>query len=140
MSNISENQQELIDNFNLFDNWMDKYEFLIDLGKKLPDFPEEYKIEQNLVRGCQSKVWFYHSYDGNNIKFIATSDSAIICGLIYLLLSIYSEQSPHDIVNTSPDFIAKIGLDKHLSPTRKNGLFAMLTAIKNIAIKYICVK
>ncbi len=137
MKNIAENQKELIENFNSFDNWMDRYEYLIDLGRNLPDYPIEQKIEQNLVRGCQSKVWLYHHYDGNKIKFYATSDSAIICGLIYLLLTIYSDQTPHDISNTSPDFIAQIGLDKHLSPTRKNGLFAMLTLIKNISIEYL---
>lgn len=135
MSNINKIQQEIIDNFYLFDNWLDKYEFLIDLGKKLPDFPEDHKQEQFLVKGCQSNVWLYHNIENNKIHFHATSDSAIVCGLIFLLLTIYDNQSAEDIVNAKPDFIEKIGLDKHLSPTRKNGLYSMLTTIHIIANK-----
>ena len=137
MSNINTIQQELIDNFNLFDNWLDKYEFLIDLGKKLPDFPEQYKQQQYKVRGCQSNVWLAHTKQDNIIIFTATSDSAIVSGLIYLLLTMYSHQTPETIVNTKADFINKIGLDKHLSSTRKNGLYAMLTQINQIATNYL---
>lgn len=137
MNNINGLQQELIDNFNLFDNWLDKYEFLIDLGKKLPDFPNEYKQERYLVRGCQSQVWMHHSVENNKIIFQATSDSAIVKGLIYLLLTIYSHHSASEIVVQEPEFIKQIGLDKHLSPTRKNGLYAMLSVIKATAQQYI---
>lgn len=136
MTNIKETQQELIENFNLFDNWMDKYEFLIDLGKKLPDFADDFKTEENKVRGCQSNVWLHHTYDGTRIQFIAMSDSAIVCGLIYLLLIVYNNHTPQEILENKPDFISEIGLDKHLSPTRKNGLFAMLTEIRKIAACY----
>jgi cysteine desulfuration protein SufE len=131
---ITATQQELIDNFNFFTDWLDKYQFLIDLGKKLPDFPASYKIDQYKVRGCQSSVWMFGEFDNNNLVLHAVSDSAIVNGLIYLLLTTYSNHTPAEILNAKPDFIAGIGLDKHLSPTRKNGLYAMLQAVKNLAV------
>lgn len=131
---ITASQQELIDNFNFFSEWLDKYQFLIDLGKKLPDFPENYKIDQYKVRGCQSSVWLYSELENNNLILNAISDSAIVNGLIYLLLTIYSHHTPAEILEAKPDFIIGIGLDKHLSPTRKNGLYAMLQAIRNLAV------
>lgn len=137
MKTTTDAQKELINSFELFDSWMEKYEFLIDLGKSLPEFLEEYKKEQYKVKGCQSNVWIYHEYDNNLISFSATSDSAIVSGLIYLLLTIYNNHTPKEIVNIKPDFIESIGLDNHLSPTRKNGLYAMLQAINNIANCYL---
>lgn len=134
---ITASQQELIDNFNFFSEWLDKYQFLIDLGKKLPDFPESYKIDQYKVRGCQSNVWLYSELENNNLILHAISDSAIVNGLIYLLLTIYSDHTPAEILEAKPDFIFGIGLDKHLSPTRKNGLYAMLQAIRSLAVHSI---
>ena len=134
---ISAIQQDLIDNFNLFDDWLGKYEFLIDLGKTLPPYSDEDKQEQYKVQGCQSNVWIRHCYNNNKITFTATSDSAIVCGLIYLLLTIFNDHTPEQIINAKPIFIERIGLDRHLSMTRKNGLYAMLQAIKHIASGYI---
>jgi cysteine desulfuration protein SufE len=133
MVNFNEVQQELINNFNLFDTWMDKYEFLIDLGKTLPTFPEMYKQDQYKVQGCQSNVWIYHELQDNVMHLQAVSDSAIINGLIYLLLAVYNNRTPQEILTIKPVFIEKIGLDKHLSSTRKNGLHAMLQNIYSIA-------
>lgn len=133
---INKIQQELIENFNFFDNWLDKYQFIIDLGKKLPEFSEQNKQDKNKIKGCQSNVWMEYQYDklSNIITIKAFSDSAIVNGLIYLLLTIYNNQTPQEILNAKPDFIAGIGLDQHLSPTRKNGLYALLQAINNIAV------
>lgn len=134
--NIS--QEELIQTFNFFDNWLDKYQYIIDLGKKIQDFPEDYKIDEYKVTGCQSNVWIKPEYskEDNLLKFEAISDSAIVSGLIYILLFIYNNKSPKEILETEPDFINSIGLDKHLSPTRKNGLFSMLNKIKDYAKGY----
>jgi len=134
MSNNTESQQEIINNFGLFDDWLDKYQYIIDLGKALPEFPEQYKQEQYKIKGCQSNVWMYYELHNGCLNIQAISDSAIVNGLIYLLLITYNNKPPQDIINTKPEFITAIGLDKHLSPTRKNGLYAMLQAINNIAV------
>jgi len=138
MSYKNVSQEELIQTFNFFDNWLDKYQYIIDLGKKIKDFPEDYKIAEYKVTGCQSNVWIKPEYNKgkDTIKFKAISDSAIVSGLIYLLLFIYNDKSPKEILETEPDFINSIGLDKHLSPTRKNGLFSMLNKIKEYALSY----
>lgn len=133
MSDVNKIQRELINNFSLFNTWMEKYEFLIDLGKTLPEFPDIYKQDAHKVQGCQSNVWLYYEIKNNLICLQAISDSAIINGLIYLLLAVYNNRNPQEILTIKPDFISEIGLDKHLSPTRKNGLHAILQLIYNIA-------
>lgn len=134
--NIHEAQQELIDTFQLFDNWLDKYQYIIDLGKKLPPFPEEWKDEAHRLHGCQSQVWLNTELKGNRLHFQAVSDSAIVTGLIALLLHVYNQRTPDEILATSPSFIREIGLDRHLSPNRSNGLYAMLKAIRDQAKKH----
>ena len=126
-------QQEIVDEFAFFGDWTERYQYLIDLGKQLPHFPEDLKIEDYRVHGCQSMVWLVPSGDADKLHFQATSDSAIVSGLIALVLRVYSDRSARDIVSTEPRFIEAIGLAKHLSPTRSNGLAAMLAKIKAYA-------
>lgn len=126
-------QQELIEDFEIFDNWMDRYQYIIDMGKQLPDFPEEWKIEEFKIQGCQSNVWMRHEEKGDKLVFKATSDAAIVSGLIAVLLRIYSERTAAEIRAAEPHFLADLGLDKHLSPTRSNGLHAMLENIYAVA-------
>jgi len=130
---IAEEQAELIEEFAFFDDWMQRYEYLIDLGRKLPPLPDEYRRDEFKLKGCQSQVWFVGEKRGGRLVFHAVSDAAIVSGIVALLLRIYSDRTPAEIVATEPDFIAAIGLDSHLSPTRKNGLGAMLKAIKGRA-------
>ena len=127
-------QDELIEEFAFFDDWMDRYQYLIDLGRKLPDFPDEWRDETHRLHGCQSQVWIHSERRGALLHFDAISDSAIVSGLIALLLRVYSDRTPEEIVATEPGFVAAIGLDAHLSPTRKNGLHAMLKAIRGTAL------
>jgi cysteine desulfuration protein SufE len=126
-------QQELIEEFGFFDDWTERYQYLIDLGRKLPEFPDRWRTEAHRLHGCQSQVWIHHERRGELLHFDAISDSAIVSGLIALLLRVYSDRRPEEIVATDPDFVAAIGLDSHLSPTRKNGLHAMLQAIRGAA-------
>ncbi len=126
----AEAQAEIIDEFSFFDDWMDRYQYLIDLGRKLPEFPEALKTEEHRLHGCQSQVWLVASGDETRIDLQATSDSAIVSGLIALLLRVYDGRSAGEILETRPEFVQAIGLDKHLSPTRSNGLHAMLTEIQ----------
>ncbi len=135
MTDISEAQEELIEEFELFDNWLDRYQYLIDLGRKLPEFPEDQKVEANRLHGCQSQVWLTAELRDAQLKFQAISDSAIVSGLIAILMRVYSGRAPADIIATEPDFIAAIGLHEHLSPTRSNGLRAMIDAIKGHAAR-----
>ncbi|MDR3448086.1 MULTISPECIES: SufE family protein [unclassified Dyella] len=132
-SSAEQAQQDIVDEFAFFGDWTERYQYLIDLGKQLPDFPEDLKIEDYRVHGCQSMVWLVPSGDAGKLHFQATSDSAIVSGLIALVLRVYSDRSARDIVATEPSFIQAIGLAKHLSPTRSNGLAAMLTKIKAYA-------
>jgi cysteine desulfuration protein SufE len=134
-SDISQSQEELIEEFQLFDNWLDRYQYLIDLGRKLPDFPAEWQTAENLLHGCQSQVWLNAQEQGGQLQFQAVSDSAIVSGLIALLLRVYSGRTPQEILVTQPDFIDAIGLHEHLSPTRSNGLHAMIDAIRGHAIR-----
>jgi len=129
----AEVQQELIDEFSLFDDWTDRYQYLIDLGRKLPEFPQQWRDEEHRLHGCQSQVWIHHERRGDLLHFDAISDSAIVSGLIALLLRVYSDRRAEEIVATEPEFVSAIGLDSHLSPTRKNGLRAMLDAIRGTA-------
>ncbi|MCW4151875.1 SufE family protein [Halomonas sp. 18H] len=126
-------QQELVEEFEMFDNWMDRYQYIIDLGKQLPAFPEEWKTEERKIQGCQSNVWMHHERDGEHLRFQAISDAAIVSGLIAVLMRIYNDRSPQDIRATSAHFLTDLGLDKHLSPTRSNGLHAMLERIYRVA-------
>lgn len=133
MNEVHAAQQELVEEFSYFDNWMDRYQYIIDLGRRLPEFPEADKIETNKIKGCQSQVWFVASRDNDLLQFRAISDAAIVSGLIALLLRIYSGRRPQEILDTPADFVAALGLEQHLSPTRSNGLASMLQAIRAFA-------
>jgi len=126
-------QREIAEEFAFFGDWTERYQYLIDLGKQLPAFPETSKTEPYRVHGCQSMVWLVPSGDASCMHFEAISDSAIVSGLIALVLRVYSDRSAQEIVDTKPEFIAAIGLAKHLSPTRSNGLAAMLMKLKGYA-------
>ena len=130
---ISEEQENIIEEFSFFEDWMDKYQYLIDIGRKLPKMPEEYLREEFKLKGCQSQVWFVGEANENRLIFRASSDAAIVSGLIAILLRIYSNRTPTEILSVKPSFISDIGLEEHLSPTRKNGLGAMLQSIKQRA-------
>lgn len=134
---LADVQADLIGEFQFFDDWMDRYQYLIDMGRKLPEFKEEWRNDTNRVHGCQSQVWLRVEGDASRLHFDAISDSAIVSGLIALLLRIYNDRSAAEILKTPPDFIAGIGLDAHLSPTRSNGLHAMLKAIKAHAARLL---
>lgn len=126
-------QRELVDEFAMFDNWMDRYQYIIDMGKQLPTYPDEWKTGECKIQGCQSNVWMHHERDGELLHFAATSDAAIVSGLIAVLMRIYNDRTPQEIIATRPEFLEALGLDKHLSPTRSNGLHAMLERIYEIA-------
>lgn len=126
-------QQALIDEFSMFDNWMDRYQYIIDLGKQLPAFPEEWRTPERKIQGCQSNVWIHHARERERLHFEATSDAAIVSGLIAVLMRIYNDRTPQEVVATEPSFLEALGLDKHLSPTRSNGLHAMLSHIYAVA-------
>jgi cysteine desulfuration protein SufE len=133
MTEIEQAQQELIEEFAFLDNWMDRYQYLIDLGRKLPPFPESDRIEEHRLHGCQSQVWLKTRPAGDRLEFQAISDSAIVSGLIALLMKVYNGRRAAEILATPPAFIKAIGLDEHLSPTRSNGLRAMIAAITSAA-------
>ena len=126
-------QDEIIDEFSLFPEWLDRYQYLIDLGRKLPPLADDEKTDDKLLAGCQSQVWLYLEGEADRISIRANSDAAIVSGLIAMLLHIYSDRRPQDILDTEPEFIEAIGLSQHLSPTRANGLGAMLQAIRTKA-------
>ena len=130
---IDSAQQEIVEEFELFDDWMDRYQYLIDLGKKLPALDAAEKTDDRLLAGCQSQVWLVSEGDAEALQFRANSDAAIVSGLIALLLRVYSDRSAQDILTSEPRFVDAIGLSQHLSPTRANGLNAMLRAIRNVA-------
>ncbi|HJU40103.1 MAG TPA: SufE family protein [Tahibacter sp.] len=123
-------QDAIVDEFAFFGDWTERYQYLIDLGRKLPPFPEEWKTDAHKVLGCQSQVWLVPSGDASRLTFAATSDSSIVTGLIALLLRVYSGRSAAEILDTQPRFVEALGLQRHLSATRANGLAAMLAAIK----------
>jgi cysteine desulfuration protein SufE len=128
-------QEEIVDTFSLLDDWTDRYQYIIDLGKQLPPFPEEHKTEAYRLKGCQSQVWVHTDVVDGVLQIRATSDSAIVAGLIALLLRVYSGRRPADIIATPPDFIRRIDLEAHLSPTRSNGLSAMVQQIRQMAVE-----
>ncbi|MBT8084962.1 MAG: SufE family protein [Woeseia sp.] len=135
MNEVQAAQQQVVEEFGFFDNWMDRYQYLIDLGRKLPDLSAEEKNEKNRIAGCQSQVWFVAEFDGERLRFRAISDAAIVSGLIALLLRIYSDKPAADILATPADFVTALELEQHLSPTRSNGLASMLAAIRAFAAK-----
>ena len=134
--NIEDIQQEIIDEFSGFDDWMDKYQLLIDIGSDQEPLPEQYKTEQNLIDGCQSRVWLQADYSDGKIHFRAESDALIVKGIVTLLIRVLSDQTPDDILNADLHFISDIGLTEHLSPTRSNGLLAMLKQMKLYAMAF----
>lgn len=136
MNNIPTIQQEIIEDFSMFDEWMDKYEFIIDLGKDLPLINEQYKTPDYLIKGCQSQVWLHASLINNKVIYTADSDAIITKGIVALMIKVLSEQSPQDIIDANLSFIEKIGLKEHLSPTRSNGLVAMIKQMKLYALAF----
>ncbi|MGZ3923085.1 MAG: SufE family protein [Flavisolibacter sp.] len=133
---IEQIEQEIIEEFSLFDSWDDRYEYIIDLGKKLPILEEQYKKDENKVRGCQSTVWLVADYKDGRIYYKADSDAMIVKGLISMLIRVLSGQKADDIVNAKLDFIREIGMMNHLAQTRSNGLLAMVKQMKNYALAY----
>ena len=131
---IKEIQQEIIDEFAMFEDWMERYEYIIDLGKSLPLIEEKFKLDENLIKGCQSKVWLYSNLNEGIIQFTADSDAILTKGIVAILLRVYSDQEPQAILDANTDFIDEIGLKEHLSPTRANGLVSMIKQIKMYAI------
>jgi len=133
---IREKAQEVIEEFNMFDDWMDKYNYLIEMGKSLPIIDAKHKTENNLISGCQSRVWLYAEMQGDKVVFTADSDAVITKGIIYLLIRVLSNEKPEDILNADLSFIDQIGLKEHLSPTRSNGLVSMIKQIKMYAMAF----
>jgi cysteine desulfuration protein SufE len=134
--NISEIQDEIIEEFSMFEDWMERYDYIIDLGKSLPELEEKYKTDENLIAGCQSKVWLYAEMKGDKIIFKADGDAILTKGIAALLLQVFSDQTPKDILNSELYFIDKIGLKEHLSPTRANGLVSMVKQFKLYALAF----
>ena len=133
---IPEIEAEIVDEFSLFDDWESKYEYIIDLGKKLPPLEEEYKIDENKVRGCQSTVWLVADYKDGKVFYKAESDAVIVKGLISMLIRVLSGQTPEQIINAKLNFIEQIGMTTHLAQTRSNGLLSMVKQMKNFALAY----
>jgi len=133
---IEEVQQAIIADFSVYDDWMDKYTYLIELGNELAPIDASYKTDQNLIRGCQSRVWLQQRMENGLLIFEAESDALIVKGLVALLLKVFSGRTPQEILDAEPYFIDEIGLRQHLSPTRSNGLMAMVKQIKLYALAY----
>lgn len=133
---IKEIQNEIVAEFEIFEDWMDKYAHLIELGRDLQPLPEIYQKDENIIKGCQSRVWLHAEYKDGLMHYFAYSDAVIVKGIVALLLKVFSRQTPQDIIAADTNFISEIGLDEHLSPTRSNGLGAMLKQIKIYAIAY----
>jgi len=133
---IKEIQEEIVDEFSMFDDWMQRYEYMIDLGKSLPIIDEQYKTDDNIIKGCQSKVWVHAELDADKLVFTADSDAIITKGIIGILIRAFSNQKPQDIIDANTNFIDEIGLKEHLSATRANGLVSMIKQLKMYAIAY----
>jgi cysteine desulfuration protein SufE len=133
---IQEIQEEIVDEFSMFDDWMERYEYIIELGKGLPLIDDQYKTEDNIIKGCQSKVWVHAEQNGDKIVFTADSDAILTKGIIAILIRAFSNQKAADILEANTDFIDKIGLKEHLSPTRANGLVSMIKKIKMYALAF----
>lgn len=136
MKTINELQDEIVEEFSAFDDWMDKYALLIDLGNSLKPLDEKYKTENNLIEGCQSRVWLYAGYEDGKVIFRGESDAVIVKGLVSLLINVLSGHTPDEILNSKLYFIEKIGLKEHLSPTRSNGLLAMVKQMHLYALAF----
>jgi len=133
---INDIQNEIIDEFSMFEDWEERYQYMIDLGKDLPLIEAQYKTDSNIIKGCQSKVWVHAELKDDKIFFTADSDAIITKGIIAILIRVFSNQRPKDISEANTDFIEKIGLKDHLSPTRANGLVSMIKQLKMYAIAY----
>lgn len=136
METINAAQEEIVEEFSLFDDWMQRYEYMIELGKSLPLIDPEYKTEDNIIKGCQSKVWIHADLEGDKLVFTADSDAIITKGIIAVLIRVFSNQHPDAILGADTSFIDKIGLKEHLSPTRANGLVSMIKQLKMYAIAF----
>lgn len=136
MKTINEIQDEIIEEFSDFDDWMDKYQLLIDMGSDQPSLDEKYKNEQNLIDGCQSRVWLQADMEGNKLHFQAESDALIVKGIVSLLIRVLNDHTPQEIMDADLYFIERIGLSEHLSPTRSNGLLAMVKQMKMYALAF----
>jgi cysteine desulfuration protein SufE len=133
---IKEIQEEIIDEFSMFEDWMERYEYIIDLGKSLPLIDEKYKLDENLIAGCQSKVWLHSEIEDDKLKFTADSDAILTKGIVAILLRVFNNQKPSAILETELYFVDEIGLKEHLSPTRANGLVSMIKQIKLYALAF----
>ena len=133
---IKEIQDEIIEEFSELDDWMDRYQMLIDMGNELAPMDEKYKVDENLIDGCQSRVWIHCTKNGEKLHFTAESDALIVKGIISLIIRVFDNQTPQDILNTELYFIEEIGLTEHLSPTRSNGLLAMIKQIRIYALAF----
>lgn len=136
MSSIKDIQEEIVDEFAMFDDWMERYEYMIELGKSLPLIDPKYKVEENIIKGCQSKVWVHAEMVDDKVVFTADSDAIITKGIIAILIRAFSNQHPADILEADTEFVDEIGLKEHLSPTRANGLVSMIKQLKMYAIAY----
>lgn len=133
---IQEIQEEIVDEFSMFDDWMQRYEYIIELGKSLPLIDEQYKTEENIIKGCQSKVWVHAEQNDDKVVFTADSDAILTKGIIAILIRTFSNQTPKQILDADTNFIDEIGLKEHLSPTRANGLVSMIKQIKMYALAF----
>lgn len=133
---IKEIQNQIVEEFEMFEDWMQRYEYIIELGKNLPIIDIENKTDENVIKGCQSKVWLFAEYENNKINYTADSDAILTKGIIAVLIRVFSNQSPKEILNADLSFIDKIGLKEHLSPTRANGLVSMIKQIKMYALAF----
>ncbi|EAQ38222.1 cysteine desulfurase, sulfur acceptor subunit CsdE [Dokdonia sp. MED134] len=136
MASIQEIQDEIVDEFSMFEDWMQRYEYMIDLGKSLPLIDEAFKTDDYIIKGCQSKVWVHATMEDGKVTFTADSDAIITKGIIAILIRAFSNQAPQDIIEADTAFIDEIGLKEHLSPTRANGLVSMIKQIKLYAVAY----
>lgn len=132
--NIKEKEEELVDEFAIYDDWMDKYEYIIELGKDLPIIDDSLKVEENIIKGCQSTVWLHAEKKDNKVYFTADADAIIVKGIIALLIRVLNGEEPDTIMNNNMEFLKEIGLQEHLSPTRSNGLLAMIKQMKFYAL------
>lgn len=135
IKSLKEAEDEVVDSFSMYDEWLDKYEYLIDLGKNLAPYPDSSKTDDRLIKGCQSRVWLDYQMEDGKLWFTADSDAIITKGIISLLVSIYSGRTPEEIASSDFSFIEKIGLKENLSPTRANGLASMIATIKAVALE-----
>lgn len=136
MATINEKQDDIIDEFSGFDDWLDRYQLLIDLGSEQPALPEEYKTDNNLIEGCQSRVWLQADFEDGRVLFRAESDALIVKGIVALLIKVYSGHTPDEILASEPYFVEAIGLKEHLSPTRSNGLLSMIKQMRLYALAF----